>query len=79
MKCGLSAGYPDEKQVYYEDGAWHGYSGDLQPSSKEHYLVCTVHNAESYAASQVPETPTEGEGTEGGEQVTEPVDPAAAE
>ena len=79
LKCGLSGGYPEESRVYYEDGAWHGYSGDLQPSSKEHYLVCTVHNAESYAASQVPETPTESEGTEGGEQVTEPVDPAAAE
>ena len=61
LKCGLSGGYPDETLVYYTDGDWHGYSGNLQPGVKAHCLTCTVHNAESYAASQVPEPPTEGE------------------
>ena len=63
LKCGLSGGYPDETLVHYTDGDWHGYSGDLQPGKKEPHIVCTVHNADSFAQSQPPEPPTEGETT----------------
>ncbi|MBR5020453.1 MAG: transglycosylase domain-containing protein [Oscillospiraceae bacterium] len=61
MKAGLSSGYPNEKNVYYTGGGWHGYSGSLQSGSSEHYIVCTEHNAKAYADSQVPEEPEEDE------------------
>ena len=66
MKAGLSGGYPDEKNVYYTAGGWHGYSGNLQSGSSEHYIVCTEHNAKAYADSQVPEEPEEDEKPEEG-------------
>ena len=78
MKAGLNSGYPSEKNVYYTSGGWHGYSGNLQPGVSAPYLSCTVHNAESYAASQVPVTPPETEGE--GETPTEaPAESAAAQ
>ena len=72
LSCGLSGGYPAESRVYYTDGDWHGYSGNLQSGVSAPYLICTVHNADSYAASQVPEEPTESETPE--ETVTEPTE-----
>ena len=64
MKAGLNSGYPSEKNVYYTSGGWHGYSGNLQSGSSAHYIVCTEHNAKSYAASQVPDEPEEEEENE---------------
>ena len=79
MSCGLSGGYPSEDRVYYTGGSWHGYSGNRQPNVSEHYLVCTVHNAESYAASLVPEPEPETETVPGGGAPAEtPTAPAAA-
>ena len=42
LKCGLSGGYPDETIVYYTDGAWHGYSGDLQPGKSDVFSYTTT-------------------------------------
>ena len=68
MSCGLSGGYPADSDVYYTGGNWHGYSGSLQTDVGYPYIVCTAHNAKTYAeflAAQAPEpepgpeTPTE--------------------
>ena len=50
MKAGLSGGYPDEENVYYTSGAWHGYSGNRQSGSDEHCLTCTKHSKKAYEA-----------------------------
>ena len=70
MKAGLNSGYPSEKNVYYTSGAWHGYSGSSHSGNSEHYFVCTEHNAQAYAESQVPDEPEEEETPEGGSEGT---------
>ena len=66
LGSGLSGGYPEASEVYYTDGSWHGYDGKLQKDVSEPYIVCPLHNAETYKdyqASQPPvtEDPTEPE------------------
>ena len=49
---GLYDIYKDDGYVYYLDGAWHGFSGNLQPDSDEHYLVCPKHTKEAWEKYQ---------------------------
>ena len=50
---GLYDHYYQDGYVYYLDGAWHGFSGRLQPDSDSPYLVCPVHTAEAWADYEV--------------------------
>ena len=47
---GLYDVYSMDNYVYYLDGAWHGFSGKLQPDSDAPYLICPMHNAETWAS-----------------------------
>ena len=46
---GLSSDYLLDGCVYYlGEGGWHGFYGNLAPSNTEPYLVCPLHNEESW-------------------------------
>ena len=45
---GLYDIYYQDGYVYYLDGSWHGFNGNLQPDSDEPYLVCPVHTKEAW-------------------------------
>ncbi len=47
-RYGLYDVYSEDGYVYYVDGPWHGFSGNLNPSSYEHYLICTKHTKEAW-------------------------------
>ena len=84
MKAGLSSGYPDDDNIYYTSGSWHGYSGNRQSGVSEPYIVCTEHNKKAYEDTLVveePEPEEDPENSEGsGDNAETPSDaePAAA-
>ena len=46
---GLSSDYLLDGCVYYlGEGGWHGFYGNLAPNNTEPYLVCPLHNEESW-------------------------------
>ncbi len=51
-KSGLWAGFSDDRYVYYEDGDWHGFSGNANKGISAPYVVCTEHTKQSWEAYQ---------------------------
>ena len=64
--CGLEAEHTLDKYIWYTDGNWHGFSGDLQPDVKAPYIVCPLHTKEAWEQKQKEEEEKkeEEEGTE---------------
>ena len=48
--AGLSSAYLDGSYVYYEDGDWHGFSGNANKNAEAPYLICSEHSQESWEA-----------------------------
>ena len=46
---GLTDIYLHNGYTYYLDGAWHGFNGRAQVGEDLPYLVCPIHNAESWS------------------------------
>ena len=46
---GLTDIYLHNGYTYYLDGAWHGFNGSAQVGEDLPYLVCPIHNAESWS------------------------------
>jgi len=52
---GLNGIYTSDGYVYYMGGGWHGFNGYANPNSDEPYVVCPIHNAESWGMIDEPE------------------------
>ena len=82
-RLGLNAVYSADNYVYYtnDDGkpiAWHGFSGNVNPSGDTPYIVCPLHTEEAwkeYEESQKPTEPEEGEEETDPTNPTDPTDP----
>ena len=51
-KHGLNSAYSDGSYVYYQDGDWHGFSGNANKGVQAPYLMCTEHTKETWEAYQ---------------------------
>ena len=45
---GLEARHLMDNYIWFTDGDWHGFSGNLQPNVKAPYIVCPLHNKETW-------------------------------
>lgn len=61
---GLNSVYASDGYVYYQDGAWHGFSGNYA-NNDQPYLVCPIHNQDSWLEHEENQ-PTE----DGGEDIS---------
>ncbi|MBQ3504899.1 MAG: transglycosylase domain-containing protein [Oscillospiraceae bacterium] len=68
-RYGLNEIYYQDGYVYYLDGSWHGFDGNLNPDSDLPYLTCTVHTKEAWEEYEVEDEEGDDEGiVDGGEQ-----------
>ena len=56
---GLNGVYASDGYVYYQDGSWHGFSGNYG-SNDQPYLVCPIHNENSWLEHEENQPPEEG-------------------
>ena len=56
---GLNGVYASDGYVYYQDGSWHGFSGNYG-SNDQPYLVCPIHNENSWFEHEENQPPEEG-------------------
>lgn len=56
---GLNGVYVSDGYVYYQDGSWHGFSGNYG-SNDQPYLVCPIHNENSWLEHEENQPPEEG-------------------
>lgn len=56
---GLNGVYASDGYVYYQDGSWHGFSGNYG-SNDQPYLVCPIHNQDSWLEHEENQPPEEG-------------------
>ncbi len=66
MNAGLLATYYDDSYVYLVDGSgnpqpWHGFRGDANGDFEEPYIVCPLHNEQTWEEYQQSTEPTETE------------------
>ena len=47
-KVGLEAIHTLNNYVWFTDGNWHGFDGKAQPDAKEPYIICPLHNKDSW-------------------------------
>ena len=66
--CGLEAEHTLDNYIWYTDGNWHGFSGKVQPNVNKPYIVCPMHNKESWKEYQ--------EQKREEEEATKPTDPS---
>ena len=50
--CGLQPEHLLDNYIWYTDGDWHGFSGNVQPDVKAPYIVCPVHTKEAWEKKQ---------------------------
>ncbi len=65
LGCGLESIYAMDGYVYYMDGPWHGFYGDANYDSDSPYLVCPLHNSDTwgdYEGDMETEGPDDGFG-----------------
>ena len=56
---GLNGVYASDGYVYYQDGDWHGFSGNYGGNDQP-YLVCPIHNQDSWLEHEENQPPEEG-------------------
>lgn len=56
---GLNGVYASDGYVYYQDGSWHGFSGNYG-SNDQPYLVCPIHNENNWLEHEENQPPEEG-------------------
>lgn len=59
LGVGLNGVYASDGYVYYQDGSWHGFSGNYG-SNDQPYLVCPIHNENSWLEHEENQPPEEG-------------------
>ncbi len=59
---GLYDVYTQDGYVYFTDGAWHGFDGNLNPDSDTPYLTCTMHTKEAWEQFEAEQEREEDEG-----------------
>ena len=47
-KCGLWAGFTDDRYVYYTDGNWHGFNDKANDGVNAPYVVCPAHTQKTW-------------------------------
>ena len=47
-RVGLEAIHTLNNYVWFTDGNWHGFDGKAQPDVKEPYIICPLHNKDSW-------------------------------
>jgi len=50
--CGLQPEHLLDNYIWYTDGDWHGFSGNVQPDVKAPYIVCPEHTKEAWEKKQ---------------------------
>ena len=60
---GLEATHTLDNYIWYTDGNWHGFSGNLQPNVNAPYIVCPLHTKEAWENKQKEEQEKEEEET----------------
>lgn len=58
---GLNGVYASDGYVYYQDGTWHGFSGNYA-NNDQPYLVCPIHNQDSWLEHEENQPTEEGGG-----------------
>ena len=61
--CGLEPTHTQDNYIWYTDGNWHGFSGYLQPDVRAPYVVCPLHNKDSWKEYQEEQKKEEEEAT----------------
>ena len=56
---GLNGVYASDGYVYYQDGNWRGFSGNYA-NNDQPYLVCPIHNQDSWLEHEENQPPEEG-------------------
>ena len=81
MNSGLNSAYYDDSYVYLVDASgnpqpWHGFRGTANGDFDEPYIVCPLHNQQTWEEYQQTTEPTEDENWSGdpGEELDPPVD-----
>ena len=70
--CGLNAEHTMDNYVWFTDGDWHGFNGNLQPDVHEPYIICPLHNKETWEQKLKEEEEAKKEE----EEANKPTDPA---